>query len=104
MKRPLRNPQIVWRHEKRREEEILKAQERGEAVEDRGTVILIISGMMHQLNLVGGHIWSLCDGSRDVDGLIEALAEDFEVEREELVEDVRDFLADLEQRGWLSYV
>ena len=56
MKPLLRNPDIVWRVERRREEEIVKALERGEDVAERGTVILIISGMMHQLNLVGGRI------------------------------------------------
>lgn len=104
MKRPKRNPQIVWRHEKRREEEVLKAQERGEAVDERGTVILIVSGTMHQLNLVGGHIWSLCDGSRGIDGVIDALAGEFAVERDELADDVVDFISDLEKRGWLEYV
>ncbi|WP_429886219.1 pyrroloquinoline quinone biosynthesis peptide chaperone PqqD [Geoalkalibacter halelectricus] len=104
MKRPRRNPQIVWRHERRREEEVLKAQQRGESVDEYGTVILIVSGTMHQLNLVGGHIWSLCDGSREVDEVVDALAEEFAVERGELAEDVVEFIADLESRGWLEYV
>ncbi|BCR05340.1 hypothetical protein DESUT3_24090 [Desulfuromonas versatilis] len=103
MKALVRNPDIVWRVEKRREEEILKALERGEEVEDRGAVILIISGMMHQLNLVGGRIWALCDGTRDLGQVVEALAEQFEVEREELSGDVAEFVDDLLERGWLSH-
>jgi len=97
----IRNPDIVWRVEKRREEEILKALERGEDVSERGTVILIISGMMHQLNLVGGRIWSLCDGSRSRRDLIDLLAAEFDVERDELAADVESFIDDLQRRGWL---
>jgi len=97
----LRNPDIVWRVERRREEEIVKALELGEDVADRGSVILIISGMMHQLNLVGGRIWSLCDGSRNRGDIVEALATEFDVERTELAADVESFIDDLQQRGWL---
>lgn len=101
MKPLVRNPDIVWRVEIRRETEIVQALERGEDVAERGTVILIISGMMHQLNLVGGRIWSLCDGSRRRADIIHALAGEFDVERAELAEDVEAFIEDLRQRGWL---
>lgn len=103
MNKLLRNPDIVWRVEKRREAEIVKALEAGEDVSDKGSVILIISGMMHQLNLVGGKIWSLCDGQRSLSDVVDALAEEFTVERQELVEDVNVFVDDLLKRGWLKY-
>ncbi|WP_432822408.1 pyrroloquinoline quinone biosynthesis peptide chaperone PqqD [Trichloromonas sp.] len=103
MNKLLRNPDIVWRVEKRREAEIVKALEAGDDVADKGSVILIVSGMMHQLNLVGGKIWSLCDGQRSLADLVEALAFEFEVEREELAEDVEEFVDDLLQRGWLKH-
>ena len=57
MSKPLRNPEIVWRVEKKRQAEAFKALEAGEDADDSGTVILLLSGMMHQLNLVGGLIW-----------------------------------------------
>jgi len=97
----VRNPDIVWRVEKRREEEIVKALERGEDVSERGAVILIISGMMHQLNLVGGRIWSLCDGSRGRRDIVDHLAAEFDAERDELEADVDAFIDDLQKRGWL---
>lgn len=99
----IRNPDIVWRVEKRRQEEILQALEQGDDVSERGTVILIISGMMHQLNLVGGMIWNLCDGSRGLEEIVMALAEEFEVERSVLSGDVEEFVDDLLGRGWLIY-
>jgi len=97
----IRNPDIVWRVEKRREEETVKALEQGEDVSERGTVILIISGMMHQLNLVGGRIWGLCDGSRSRRDIVDQLAAEFAAERAELEADVDAFIDDLRQRGWL---
>ena len=96
-----RNPDIVWRHEKRREQQVLQELEAGGDVEDRGTVILLISGMMHQLNLLGGMIWSLCDGTRSEEQIVVQLLEEFDVERDELAADVAEFIADLRQRGWL---
>ena len=98
-----RNPDIVWRVEKRREQEVLEALARGEEIGERGTVILIISGMMHQLNLVGGRIWSLCDGSRDLEQVVAALSEEFAAPREEIAADVADFVNELLQRGWLRH-
>ncbi|OHB29448.1 MAG: pyrroloquinoline quinone biosynthesis protein PqqD [Desulfuromonadaceae bacterium GWC2_58_13] len=103
MKNLSRNPDIVWRVEKRREAEIIKALDAGEDVSDKGSVILIVSGMMHQLNLVGGRIWTLCDGQRSLDDLVEALSGEFEVERGELTGDVEAFVDDLLKRGWLKY-
>ena len=99
----LRNPDIVWRREKRREEQVLQELEEGGDVEDRGTVILLISGMMHQLNLLGGMIWDLCDGSRDQDQIVDNLLEEFDVERELISADVTEFVNDLLKRGWLIY-
>lgn len=99
----IRNPDIVWRVEKRRQEDILQALEQGEDVSERGTVILIISGMMHQLNLVGGMIWNLCDGRCGLDDIVTALAGEFEVERSDLSRDVGEFVADLLERGWLTH-
>jgi len=103
LKKLIRNPEIVWRVEKRRQEQVLKALEEGEDVSQSGTVILIISGMMHQLNFVGGMIWTLCDGSRPLEEIIESLSAEFDVDRSELEEDVREFVEDLTRRGWLVH-
>jgi len=100
----LRNPEIVWRTEKRREQDIIQAMERGEDVSGRGTVILIISGMMHQLNLVGGRIWALCDGTRSEAEVAAELAGEFEAEAAEIAGDVAEFVQELVERGWLNRV
>jgi len=101
LQQPKRNPALIWRHEKRREAEIVAALARGEDVSERGTVILLEGGTMHQLNLVGGLIWSLCDGTRSRQEIVAALATEFDAERSELENDVAVFLDDLQGRGWL---
>lgn len=101
MNRPLRNPEIVWRVEKRRQAEVLKALEAGEDVADSGTVILLLSGMMHQLNLIGGMIWEQCDGRKTLADIAGELAKEFSVEQTEVESDVAEFVADLAERGWL---
>lgn len=98
-----RNPEIVWRVEKQREAAVAEALEAGSDPGDQGTVLLIVSGTMHQLNMVGGTIWQLADGSRSLDQLVDAIADDYDVERSELEEDVSAFVADLVQRGWLRH-
>lgn len=101
MTNPLRNPEIVWRVEKRRQQEVLTALEAGEDVDDSGTVILLLSGMMHQLNLVGGLIWQQCDGQKSCAAIAEKLASEFSVDQEEVEADVDEFVKDLMERGWL---
>lgn len=99
-----RNPEIIWRIEKRREAEVIQALERGEDVAGHGTVILIVSGTMHQLNFVGGRIWALCDGSRSEEEIATLLSAEFEVAPEELAADLAEFVNDLVEREWLRRV
>lgn len=101
MNKPLRNPEIVWRVEKRRQAAVMTALENGEDVDDSGTVILLLSGMMHQLNLVGGLIWQACDGNRTLSDISAELAREFTVEPQEVEADVAEFVTDLAERGWL---
>lgn len=96
-----RHPEIVWRVEKRRQQAALSALEAGEEAADSGTVILIQSGMMHQLNLIGGMIWERCDGVRTLQDIVDELAVEFAVERPELEADVAAFVTELLEKGWL---
>ena len=101
MDNPRRNPDIIWRVERRRRDEVLRALEAGEEAGERGTVLLIEKGTMHQLNLVGGMIWERCDGTRSLVQIADELAVEFAVERNELAGDVTEFVVDLTRRGWL---
>ena len=97
-----RNPDVVWREEEEARQDIINAMERGEDASSEGTVLLIVSGMMHQLNILGGEIWKLADG-RDEESMVDELMQVFEVDRETLSTDVHAFLEDLSFRGWISH-
>ncbi len=98
-----RNPEIIWRVEKNREAEVIKALEAGSDPGDQGTLLLIVNGTMHQLNIIGGTIWQLADGSRSKEQIVDLLADEYDVERSELEEDVYTFVDDLVQKGWLIH-
>lgn len=96
-----RDPAVLWRVERKREEQalrILAGEEAGDA-ESLGTMTLLAGGSMHQLNLLGGEVWKLCDGTRDRAALLAEIAARFEAGEEEVRESVEGFLADLAARG-----
>lgn len=92
---------LPWREEPDAAREALAALEAGEDAAGEGTLLIVERGRVTELNLLGGEIWKLCDGTRDVDGIVDALLPRFEVRRDELADDVREFLADLAARGWV---
>lgn len=97
----VRNPDLVWRDEPQARDEILRALESGEEIGDRGWVIVVDGGAMHQLNLLAGEIWCLADGSRDARAIAAELAERYEAPADEILADVEAFAADCLARGWL---
>jgi pyrroloquinoline quinone biosynthesis protein D len=96
-----RRPGLPWREEADAARDALAALEAGSDAGGEGTLLIVERGRITELNLLGGEIWKLCDGSRDVAAIVEELLPRFEVEREELARDVAEFLADLLARGWL---
>jgi pyrroloquinoline quinone biosynthesis protein D len=98
-----RNPSIVWRKERQAEADVLEALRRGEDASERGVVTLVLSGMMHQLNLFGGRIWELSDATRTADGIAAAIAAEFGWDEQLVRTDVLDFVQDLLQKGWLRH-
>jgi pyrroloquinoline quinone biosynthesis protein D len=95
------NTEVVWRDEPQARDAILEALERGEEIGERGWVIVIDGGTMHQLNLLAGEIWCLADGTRDAGAIAAALAERYEAPLPEILADVEAFAADCLARGWL---
>ncbi len=97
-----RNPELVWRDEPDARQSIVEGLEAGEDVAGRGWVIIVDSGTIHQLNLLAGEIWMLCDGTLDETGIGEKLAETFDAPVGEIVEDVREFVNECLEKGWLQ--
>lgn len=61
------------------------------------TVILLdpSSGEYFTLDDVGGRVWELCDGSRTVSEIVDAIAREYDAPRERIQGDVSELLAEL---------
>lgn len=102
MKRIKRNPEIVWRTEVD-EKELLTKAENGEDISDYPVVTLVIADMIHQLNYVAGKIWMLADGTIGEDEIVSEILKGFDVDEKTLKKDVKFFLNQLLEKGWLIY-
>lgn len=96
-----RNPDLVWRDEPDRKAEILEALEKGGDAGEEGWVIIVDGGQIHQLNLLAGDIWLLCDGTRDEAEIAGELIQVYDAPIGEIVEDVTEFTARCLEEGWL---
>ncbi len=62
---------------------------------DQWILLDLDGGQYYALDEVSGRIWDLCDGSRDVAALVEALCEDFDAPAETVEADVMAFLGEM---------
>jgi len=70
--------------------------------DEGGLVVLPGRAEVKVLNPVGIAVFSLLDGSRDVDALAAKVAEEFDIRTEQARADVTAFLAELEAEGMLA--
>lgn len=96
-----RRPGLPWREEPEAAREALAQLEQGRDAGDQGTLLIVERGRITELNVLGGEIWKLLDGSRDAAAVVDELLPRFEVGREQLEADVAAFIADLAARGWV---
>jgi len=108
MKKLVRNPDVNWRVESHREahvREVLEDPSRAEEdteAGDVGTVTILAGGVMHQLNLLGGEIWKLCDGALDRESLVLHLLDLFEVDADTLRADADTFIDEMIETGLID--
>jgi hypothetical protein len=70
--------------------------------DEGGLVVLPGRAEVKVLNPVGITVFSLLDGSRDVDALAARVAEEFDIQTEQARKDVAEFLLELEREGLLA--
>jgi len=61
-------------------------------VDGEAVVILADSGEVNVLNPVGTRIWELADGTRSVQQIADAIAEEYQVTPQNALQDVTEFL------------
>lgn len=93
-----RNPDVMWREEDEFREQAYKGLDTGEDVAEIGTSILLHSGKMHSLNVLGTEIWKLCDG-KTLEEIISTLMDTFDVEEDVLRKDISEFLQNMKEEG-----
>jgi hypothetical protein len=67
-------------------------------INGKAIVITIDRNQLHVLNGVGTRVWQLLDG-RPLSAIVDAIVEEFEVERDRAAEDVRAFALRLLELG-----
>ena len=70
--------------------------------DEGGLVVLPGKAQVKVLNPVGIAVFSLLDGSRDIDTLAGAVAGEFDIEIDQAREDVVAFLDELQREGMLA--
>ncbi|MCX7991023.1 MAG: PqqD family peptide modification chaperone [Proteobacteria bacterium] len=74
-----------------------------EVAENLGVLTLIKAGLMTQLNIMGYHIWNKIKEPKTISQLAEEISKDFDVPYETALEDVKIFLKDLIDSGFIIY-
>ncbi|HEX9023527.1 MAG TPA: GeoRSP system PqqD family peptide chaperone [Geobacteraceae bacterium] len=97
-----RNPNVMWREEEEVLAEAHEVLERGEDAGGMGTAVLFSGGTMLSVNILGAEIWKQCDGL-GVEEIVAGLLERFEVDEDTLGRDVRAFLDELAEKGFITY-
>ena len=87
--RPLRHPDVAWRSW---DGEVVILSPAGH---DPAAPPLQQDGAEHDLNEVGSRVWELCDGTRSVREIAQALALEFEVDERTAEADAQEFVAQL---------
>lgn len=71
--------------------------------DDEGVVIHSGNMELSVMNPIGTRIWELVDGERTVAGIVTAIFEEFDVDRETAEEDVQEFLGELQRRDLVRF-
>lgn len=67
-----------------------------------GSVLLVKGLDAYELEGVGARVWTLCDGSHDVDQIVDIISSEYKVERGVALNDVTAFTVSLQKAGLLE--
>ena len=71
----------------------------------RGEMVLLnpLSGKYYGLNKVGCAFWEKIDGKRSLSEIVSLLLEDFNVEKERLIQDIEDLIKTLTENKLITF-
>lgn len=68
----------------------------------RGKSFVTRRNVSYELDEVGARIWELCDGTRSLTDIAQALTHEYDVPYEQALDDSRDFIMELREKGLLD--
>ncbi len=71
--------------------------------ENLGVITLIKGGIMTQLNLTGKAIWDVLKMKNSIEEIASLISKEFEVDFDTCLEDVKVFIQDLVDKGFVVY-
>jgi hypothetical protein len=77
----------------------LHPQVAGRIIDGEAVVVLPQEGQIEVLNEVGARIWELIDGLRSVRDIAQAIVDEYEVDMDCAVQDVKEFIQELVRDG-----
>jgi hypothetical protein len=99
---PLRNPNLKWRRNDRGDAVVTLTRRR----DTRGRLVSLFfhvpSSRDITLDEVGSNVWTLSDGKRSVDEMIDSLADEYKLNRREAEVSLTEYLRLLGQRGMVG--
>ena len=57
----------------------------------------------HQTNELGGFIWDLCDGKNSFEQIVDCIEQEFDMDKQIIENDLKEFLTLLKQNELLDY-
>lgn len=67
------------------------------------TILLNLeTGYYYSTNVLGAEIWQKCDGTTDIQAILNHLYQTFDVQHEELTKDTLDFIVEMIDEGLLQ--
>ena len=71
-------------------------------ISGEGLLMVIDRRELHRLNAVGTRVFELCDGATTIEGIVDAIVDEFEIDAATARGDVDRFVAELRAAGAIS--
>ncbi len=75
-----------------------------QTLDDEAVLLNLSNEHYYGLNELGLKLWELLEKHNSVDQLVETMLQEYEVSREELVQDINELLSDLEENDLIQLI
>lgn len=72
-------------------------------IDEVAVLLNLTNEMYYSLNEVGARVWELADGQRSIAAIVDAVAAEYDADRNQIRDDVQSLLAELAAEGLVSW-